>query len=163
MRYIATIALALLPTLTPAYALPTFNVAPAITEIHHDGLAGDHLLSTDEWRYTPFAGDIAPRNLIRAIATSASSRAGLTSSNFSYSKRADTRELYYASGVNNDADRYERLIVIPEPATNTLLHTALLVMLGIRGRRFILNEKTVTLFAAFCRHNPSFGGDGFAV
>ncbi|WLQ12015.1 hypothetical protein O5O45_20010 [Hahella aquimaris] len=157
MRYIATIALALLPALTPVYALPTFDITPAFMGIHHDGLAGDHSSSTDEWQYAPFAGDIAPRNLIRAMTTPASSIAGLTSSNFSYSNRATTRKLYYASGVNSDAGWYEKLIVIPEPATNTLLHTALLVMLGVRARRSIINEKQVALFTAFCCNNRPLG------
>ncbi|AZZ94162.1 hypothetical protein EUZ85_26960 [Hahella sp. KA22] len=157
MRYIATIALALIPALSPAYALPTFNSAPAYADVGHDEVVDDHPPSSDEWLYAPFAGNITPRNLIRAVTDSALSAPGLSSSHFSFSNWAATRELYYASGVNSGAGWYEKLIVIPEPATNTLLHTALLVMLGMRMRRTIPNEKLVALFAAFSCRNRSLG------
>ncbi|MBU6952042.1 hypothetical protein [Hahella sp. HN01] len=122
MRYIATIALALLPALTPAYALPHTVSAPALFSMDAGYAAQEEdSVVTDTWRYAPPDVDIVSHSPVAWGDLFALIKGGQAGDNFSFLTSDSSKELYYSASKRKSSINAANLIVIPEPGTIHLL------------------------------------------
>ncbi|WP_148212485.1 hypothetical protein [Hahella chejuensis] len=126
MKYLATIALALIPALTPAYALPYTVNTPELLTIEASYTAQN---AEDTWQYAPPEADIIPRSLIAKGEFSALSRYRQEGDYFSFLSQDALKELYYSASKGKKTIYAANLIVIPEPGIAYLLIISLALLL----------------------------------